>query len=91
MIKLKMLILLNYMLKVCLINRKIKVYVFYFIDNKRPFQKPTIIQEFSDIDVSEDLSFTLKCKFDQGYPKARILWYKENTLIQPNDHHRLCK
>jgi hypothetical protein len=63
----------------------------YFIDNKRPFQKPSIIQEFSDTDINEGSAFTLKCKLDQGYPKARILWYKENTLIQPNDHHKLCK
>ena len=69
---------------------KKKIY-FMFIDNKRSFTKPTIIQEFTDIDVSENSPLTLKCKLDQGYPKARILWYKENSLIQPNGHYKLCK
>ena len=59
------------------------------IDNKRSFNKPSIIQEFIDTDVDEGSAFTLKCKLDQGYPKARILWYKENNLIHPNNHSRL--
>ncbi|CAF1087379.1 unnamed protein product [Adineta steineri] len=58
-------------------------------DNKRSFTKPTITQEFSDMDVNEGSSLTLRCKLDQGYPKARVLWYKENTLIQPNGHYKL--
>ena len=60
-------------------------------DNKRSFIKPSILQQYSDTDVNESQSLTLKCKLDQGYPKCRILWYKEDTLIQPNDHYRLCK
>ncbi|CAF3295916.1 unnamed protein product [Rotaria socialis] len=58
-------------------------------DNKRSFNPPQIIQEYSDADVNEGSSLTLKCKLDLGYPKARILWYKENTLIQPNGHYKL--
>lgn len=74
-----------------MIYNKFKYFLFILIDNKRSFSKPSIIQEFSDKDVNEGSSFTLKCKLNHGYPKARILWYKENILIQPNDHHRLCK
>jgi hypothetical protein len=43
------------------------------------------------MDVNEGSSLTLRCKLDQGYPKARVLWYKENVLIQPNGHYKLCK
>jgi hypothetical protein len=60
-------------------------------DNKRSFKPPAIVQEFTDTDVNEGSSLTLKCKLDQGYPKARVLWYKENLLIQPNGHYKLCK
>ena len=63
----------------------------FSIDNKRQFNPPTIISEFIDADVCEGASLTLKCKLDQGYPKSRVLWYKENTLIQPNEHYKLCK
>ncbi|CAF4525118.1 unnamed protein product, partial [Rotaria socialis] len=41
-------------------------------DNKRSFNPPQIIQEYSDADVNEGSSLTLKCKLDLGYPKARI-------------------
>ena len=60
-------------------------------DNKRPFSKPSVIEPYSETDVNEGQPLTLRCKLDQGYPKCRILWYKEDTLIQPNKHHRLCK
>ncbi|CAF0865361.1 unnamed protein product [Didymodactylos carnosus] len=59
-------------------------------DNKRAFRSPKMIQDFKDIDVNEGGAFTLKCKIDQGYPKARVLWYKENTLIRPDGHYKLC-
>ncbi|CAF5181569.1 unnamed protein product, partial [Rotaria magnacalcarata] len=59
------------------------------LDNKRSFNPPKIIQEYSDADVNEGSPLALKCKLDLGYPKARILWYKENTLIQPNGHYKL--
>ncbi|UJR38119.1 hypothetical protein I4U23_030798 [Adineta vaga] len=61
----------------------------YVKDNKRTFHPPSIITEFTDTDVYEGSSLTLKCKLDQGYPKARVVWYKENTLIQPNGHYKL--
>ncbi|CAF3454505.1 unnamed protein product [Rotaria sp. Silwood1] len=58
-------------------------------DNKRTFNPPKILQEFSDTDVNEGSSLTLKCQLDQGYPKTRVLWYKENSLIKPNEHYKL--
>ena len=48
-------------------------------------------QEFSDVDIDEDSPLTLKCQLDLGYPKARVLWYKEDLLIKPNEHYKLCK
>jgi hypothetical protein len=60
-------------------------------DNKRSFNSPKILQEFTDIDVNEGSSLILKCQFDQGYPTSRVLWYKETTLIKPDGHYKLCK
>ncbi|CAF4606886.1 unnamed protein product, partial [Rotaria magnacalcarata] len=39
-------------------------------DNKRSFNPPKIIQEYSDADVNEGSPLALKCKLDLGYPKA---------------------
>jgi hypothetical protein len=80
------------MLKVCsnLFNKN-KIKNIFLLDNKRSFNQPKILEEFSDIDINEGSPLTLNCKIDKGYPKARVLWYKENTLIQPNEHYKLCK
>lgn len=85
---------LNYLLKVNRIETKVNDEFrefWFFKDNKRPFTKPSILEQFSDVDVNEGSPLILKCRINHGYPKARVLWYKENTLIQPNDHYKLCK
>ncbi|CAF0859485.1 unnamed protein product [Didymodactylos carnosus] len=58
-------------------------------DNKRTFRSPTIIQDFKDVDVIEGSLFTLRCKIDHGYPKARVLWYREDKIIRPDGHYKL--
>ena len=71
--------------------RSFRSFVFPSQDNKRPFNPPTVIHDFVDTDVFEGSSLTLKCQLDQGYPKARVLWYKENSLIKPDGHYKLCE
>lgn len=77
------------MRKIIFIN--ITLFYLLFIDNKRSFVPPKILQEFKDTDVTEGSALILKCRLDQGYPPARVLWYKEDSLIQPNEHYKLRK
>ncbi|CAF0918772.1 unnamed protein product [Rotaria sordida] len=69
--------------------QNVDMFKLFVKDNKRSFEAPKILEEFFDTDINEGSSLTLKCKLDQGYPKGRVLWYKENSLIKPNGHYRL--
>jgi hypothetical protein len=75
----------------CSSRMEIDCHHFSCLDNKRTFNAPRIIREFSDSDIVEGSPLMLTCKLDQGYPKGRVLWYKENTLIKPDGHYKLCK
>lgn len=43
-----------------------------------------------DIEVEEGYGATFKVKVDFGYPKARILFYRNNELILNDKKHEIC-
>jgi hypothetical protein len=44
-----------------------------------------------DIEVEEGYAATFKVKLDFGYPKARVLFYRNSELILNDNKHEICK
>ena len=65
--------------------------IFYlFLDNNRDFRSPRFIIEMSDLDIEEGYSATFKVKLDFGYPKARVLFYRNQELLLNDKRHEIC-
>lgn len=47
--------------------------------------------EMKDIEVEEGYSATFEVKVDFGYPKARILFYRNKQLLLNDNRHEICK
>ncbi len=45
----------------------------------------------SDLDIEEGYSATFKIKIDFGYPKARILFFRDNNLLLNDKRHEICE
>jgi hypothetical protein len=45
----------------------------------------------SDLDIEEGYSATFKIKIDFGYPKARILFFRNNNLLLNDKKHEICE
>ena len=43
-----------------------------------------------DIELEEGRSATFKVKIDFGYPKARVLFYKNNILLLNDARNETC-
>lgn len=44
----------------------------------------------SDLDIEEGYSATFKVKLDFGYPKARVLFYRNQELLLNDKRHEIC-
>jgi hypothetical protein len=45
----------------------------------------------TDIEVEEGYSATFKVKVDFGYPKSRVLFYRNGKLLLNDSKHEICK
>jgi hypothetical protein len=59
--------------------------------NNRPFTSPKFLIKMQDIEVEEGQSSTFLVQIDFGYPKARILFYRNNQLLYNDKKHHICK
>ena len=46
--------------------------------------------DLNDIEVEEGYSATFKVKLDFGYPKCRVLFYRNSKLILNDPKHEIC-
>lgn len=46
--------------------------------------------ELKDLEVEEGYSATFKVKIDFGYPKCRVIFYRNNTLLLNDNKHEIC-
>lgn len=44
-----------------------------------------------DVEVEEGFMATFKVKLDLGYPRARVLFYRNDILILNDQRHEICK
>jgi hypothetical protein len=44
-----------------------------------------------DIEIEEGYAATFKLKLDFGYPKARVLFYRNSELLLNDKRHEICK
>ncbi len=44
-----------------------------------------------DIEIEEGYAATFKIKIDFGYPKARVLFYRNDQLLLNDKRHEICK
>ncbi|CAF0813092.1 unnamed protein product [Brachionus calyciflorus] len=58
-------------------------------DNNREFREPKFLIKMEDIEIEEGYSATFKIKIDFGYPKSRILFYKNGLLILNDYRHEI--
>lgn len=52
---------------------------------------PKFLSDMDDIEVEEGFMATFKVKLDLGYPRARVLFYKNEHLILNDQRHEICK
>ncbi len=60
-------------------------------DNSRSFYGPKFLASMQDVETEEGYPVTFKVKLDFGYPKARVLFYRNEELILHNQKHEICK
>lgn len=71
-------------------NIKLVFYLYDCLENNRSLRMPRFLLEMEDIEVEEGFMATFKVKLDFGYPRARILFYKNDQLILNDQRHEIC-
>jgi hypothetical protein len=46
--------------------------------------------DLDDLEMQEGYSATFKVKIDFGYPKCRVLFYKNEILLLNDNKHEIC-
>ena len=62
-----------------------------FIENYQEFSRPKFLIPMGDVEGEEGSNATFKVKVEYGYPKARVLFYRNDQLILPDKNHLICK
>ena len=60
-------------------------------ENNRSVGRPRFLLEMEDVEVEEGFMATFKVKLDLGYPRARVLFYRNDILILNDQRHEICK
>lgn len=59
-------------------------------ENNRMFRPPRFLSALQDLELEEGKSALFEIKIDFGYPKARVLFYKNQSIIKNDKHHQIC-
>jgi len=59
-------------------------------ENRRSFRGPCFVVGMEDVETEEGYPVTFKVKLDFGYPKARVLFYRNEQLMLHDTKHEIC-